>query len=69
MICFVNVSASIETGMGSWTGDGPLFPNLVREGLPTIHERPRRQALIPQNCLVRLQHLRPSWLVSVLAYL
>ena len=30
---------------------------------------PRHQALIPQNCLVRLQHLRPSWLVSVLAYL
>src|SRR5262245_11385618 len=28
----------------------------------------RHQALIPQNCLVRLQHLRPSPFVSVLAY-
>src|SRR6266536_4986569 len=39
--------------------------------LPTCPRRygPRHQALIPQNCLGRLQHLPPSWLVSVLAYL
>ena len=29
----------------------------------------RHQALIPQNRLVRLQHLCSSWLVGALAYL
>jgi integrase len=40
-----------------------------RRGNGTCWPTYPHQALIPQNRPVRLQHLRPSWLVSVLAYL
>ena len=43
--------------------------DVATKRLRQLSYEPRHQALIPQNCLVRLQHLRPSWLVSVLAYL
>jgi len=43
--------------------------DVATKRLRQLSYEPRHQALIPQDCLVRLQHLRPSWLVSVLAYL